>query len=662
MKIGKIVYILAILILIAGFVLPVAAEENTTKDAATEYYNKGVFVLGSHEYQRAIDLFDKALASDTTMIRQSDALLYTYQGKSYALIQLNNYSDAIQTVDQGLAIYPRDFMLWNNKGFAFFKLENYPDAIKSYDIALSFDQNYTLALINKGDTLYQMGRFQDAVEAYTKALETEPGNQVATTGLSSAQQAAESAIPEVAPIPDLTLIIVGILLMLCIGGGGYYILHSRKPTDGFTPEILDPVPRTQEPIRGYNRGDLDLTRRKGQQLTLFAKSIEQLCDNAREQYIQGNTAEAERLRVEAEREIDRLKRFEEKIQQWKQAGYETSTLDGLNGQNNLDFIHSRVKDYEDRVSRLEKIGRSLHELNRQYPVEFTNPEIRKEVELFKAQLKNPMRTSDIDGQYTLIRKNIENLSRLNSQWDQRIQSQIQLLRNSIENVKGLGIDTSTFFIKAKSQDSEHSENDLKEMAEAGYSAINNEMNLVQKDGIIVNRSTDEIRTLIDDKNYAGAIIALGKKMSGISASRETYSKAVQLKNRLGPSPVIALFNTGNYEQFLDEGEEILDLINQCTTLTSKSESMGTVPENIPKKFLELSKEQLLNTISTLKQFIQESEEIKHDRLSAHGLFEKAEAFGKIPDDIPQNIDELDKKPLERTISELEKFLKTAKPD
>jgi serine/threonine protein kinase len=273
-----------------------------------------------------------------------------------------------------------------------------------------------------------------------------------------------------------------------------------------------------------------------------------------------------------------------------------------------------------------------------------------------------MQISDIDGQYELIKKNIEESSRVNVQRDQRIQSQIQLLRGSIEILMNMGIDTSTFFTKAKSQDSAHTENDLKEMAEAVYSKINNEMNLLQKEGVVVTHPSDEIRALIDDKNYAKAIIASGKKMSGSSALRETYSKAVLLKNILEPSPVIALFNTGNYEQFLDEGDEIYDLVNQCTTLTAKAEPLGTIPENIPKKFLELSKEQLLNTISALKRFIQESEEIKRARLSARELFEKADTFGKIPDGILTNIDKLDKQQLERTITELEKYLKTAKPD
>src|SRR5665647_1080530 len=77
-------------LLIIGFVQPGMAAENDTKDAATVFYNTGVTLLENREYARAIEAFDQALAANTTMIRQSDALLYTYQNKGYALIQLNN--------------------------------------------------------------------------------------------------------------------------------------------------------------------------------------------------------------------------------------------------------------------------------------------------------------------------------------------------------------------------------------------------------------------------------------------------------------------------------------------------------------------------------------------------------------------------------------------
>ena len=224
MKIGQFVHILAILLLVVGFVQPVAAAENETTDAGTTYYNAGVQLLNSNEYQRAIDLFDKALASDTTMISQSDALLYLYQGKSYALIQLEKYDEAIQTLDEGLAVYPKDSMLWNNKGFSLFKLDNYSEALKSYDMAISIDQNYTTSLVNKGDTLFKMGRFNDAVDAYSKANVTDPGNKLAMDGIEKAKQAAASEIP-------LTTIALVVILIIVAGGGAVYYLKFRKPAE-----------------------------------------------------------------------------------------------------------------------------------------------------------------------------------------------------------------------------------------------------------------------------------------------------------------------------------------------------------------------------------------------------------------------------------------------
>ena len=229
MKKGQIIYILAILSIISCIVMPVmAADDNQMQDEATTLYNRGVRILSENDYANAILLFDQALASNTTMIKKTDALLYTYQGKAFALIQLGKLDDAIQTVDQGLAIYPKDTMLWNNKGYALFKQANYAGAVASYDKALSFDKNYTTALINKGDALYQMGRFQEAIDAYNKALENNPDNSAATAGLALAQKAAAT--------PTQTTIIVLVVVLIVALGGVIWYVKFRKPVDQKKPE------------------------------------------------------------------------------------------------------------------------------------------------------------------------------------------------------------------------------------------------------------------------------------------------------------------------------------------------------------------------------------------------------------------------------------------
>jgi len=228
MKIGHFICVLAIAVLITGFIPPVLAEGNETADAATNYYNIGVRYLAANDFQQAIDFFNLALASNTTMIQKSDGLLYTYQGKAYALIQLTRYNDAIGTIDEGLVIYPKDPMLWNDKGYSLFSLGKNQDAVNAYDTAISFDQNYTSALINKGQALYQMGKYQDAVDAYTRADATDPGNSEAAEGLAQAQGAAAAATQTV-------VVIAGIILIVVAGGIVWY-MKFHKSTEEKTSE------------------------------------------------------------------------------------------------------------------------------------------------------------------------------------------------------------------------------------------------------------------------------------------------------------------------------------------------------------------------------------------------------------------------------------------
>ncbi len=228
MKIGHFICILAIIVIFAGFIPPVLAAENTTIDAATNYYNTGKNLLGMNEYARAVAAFNQALASDTTMIRASDALLYTYQGKAYGLIKLDRYDDAISTVEEGLAIYPKDPMLWNDKGYALYKLGRYQDAVTAYDSAISFDQNYTSALINKGQALFLLGRYQDSADTYARADATDPGNSEAAAGLAQAQAAAASEAQKI-------VIILGIIVIVVAGVIVWY-MKFRRPAEEPVPE------------------------------------------------------------------------------------------------------------------------------------------------------------------------------------------------------------------------------------------------------------------------------------------------------------------------------------------------------------------------------------------------------------------------------------------
>lgn len=232
MKIGQFIHILAILLLICGFALPVSAAGNETTDAATGYYNAGVNLLEAKQYERAIAAFDQALAENITMIQQSDALLYTYQNKGYAQIQLNNFTAAIQTIDQGLALYENDEKLWYNKGYALFRLGQYQDALNAYDNVLRINNQSVPALNNKGDTFFQMGRYQDAIDAYTMAIVIDPENSYAAEGLAKARSAAPTAtLTSITPLPTTTqapLSLLTIVAALSVMGFIPLILQKKR--------------------------------------------------------------------------------------------------------------------------------------------------------------------------------------------------------------------------------------------------------------------------------------------------------------------------------------------------------------------------------------------------------------------------------------------------
>lgn len=217
----KIVLLLTLCVLSMGIVQPALAGTEDIRDNATNYYNIAENYLNKGDYQSAIQYFDQALSDNTTMIKVSEGLLYTYRDKAYAQIQLGNYAGAISTLDEGIVQYPKDKMLWNNKGYASYKLGNNQDALTSYDKAIAIESNYTIALINKGDVLSKMGRYQDAVTTYKQALESDPGNSDATKGLATAEQNAGSA-------PSTTIIILVVIVVIAAGLAVWYI-KFRKP-------------------------------------------------------------------------------------------------------------------------------------------------------------------------------------------------------------------------------------------------------------------------------------------------------------------------------------------------------------------------------------------------------------------------------------------------
>jgi tetratricopeptide (TPR) repeat protein len=214
--------ILSILMVIVLSAVPVAAQDSSITDNATQYYNAGVTYLGAGDYTNATLAFNSALTANTTLIEKSDTLMYLYEGKAFAQIQLQRFEDALQTSEKGVGLFPQDKILWNNEGYALYNLGQYQPAVNAYNKAIAIDGNYTSALNNKGGALYKMGDYTGAVAAYTKGNETTPGNADSMDGLKHAQEKAGS-------VPTILIVLIAIVIVAAAGAVWY--IKFRKPDE-----------------------------------------------------------------------------------------------------------------------------------------------------------------------------------------------------------------------------------------------------------------------------------------------------------------------------------------------------------------------------------------------------------------------------------------------
>lgn len=225
MKTRYFLIMIALLLLAAFAIPPIAAA--TGADPATEYFNLAEIAISNGKYSQAVELFDKALAENTTLISDGDTLMYLYKDKAAALADLGRYDDALTTVNAGLVQFKNSTGMWNNKGYILFRMGRYNDAVDAYTQAVTIDPAYEKGWINKGDALVKAGRAGEAVDAYNKALSLDPESSSAREGLATAQKEAG---------PGSMLIILVVIIIIAAGAAVWYVKFRKAAGKDAGPE------------------------------------------------------------------------------------------------------------------------------------------------------------------------------------------------------------------------------------------------------------------------------------------------------------------------------------------------------------------------------------------------------------------------------------------
>ncbi|KRT69857.1 MAG: TPR-repeat-containing protein [candidate division NC10 bacterium CSP1-5] len=99
---------------------------------------------------------------------------WEWSNKGLSLYALGQHSEAIQCLDQALALDPLDAGAWNDKGRSLSALGRFEEALGCYDRAVELDQGYSYPWVNKALALQALRRYEEALRCYDDALKLDP--------------------------------------------------------------------------------------------------------------------------------------------------------------------------------------------------------------------------------------------------------------------------------------------------------------------------------------------------------------------------------------------------------------------------------------------------------------------------------------------------------
>ncbi len=154
-------------------------EEEEKKRRTTEarlINNGGVMSYHNGQYEKALDLFKKAIDLDPTMTEAYNNLGLTYT-------EINEEEKATEAFKTAISLSPELAAAYNNLGYVFYRLGSYREAIEMYNEAIGRSKDSSSAYTNLGNAYYKLEKIEDAIGAWKKALALDPANEKARRNL-----------------------------------------------------------------------------------------------------------------------------------------------------------------------------------------------------------------------------------------------------------------------------------------------------------------------------------------------------------------------------------------------------------------------------------------------------------------------------------------------
>lgn len=153
-----------------------AEEKKRQWGEAKRLNNAGVMAYHNGQYEKALELFQKAIELNPEFTEGYNNLGLTYT-------EMSQEEKATEAFKKAIELNPNLAATYNNLGYAFYRLGSYTEAIEMYQEAIGRSKDNSAAYTNLGNAHYKLDRIDDAIEAWSTALRIDPGNEKARRNL-----------------------------------------------------------------------------------------------------------------------------------------------------------------------------------------------------------------------------------------------------------------------------------------------------------------------------------------------------------------------------------------------------------------------------------------------------------------------------------------------
>ena len=138
--------------------------------------NAGVMNYHNGQYEKALDMFGKAIGIDVNFTEAYNNIGLTYT-------EMNDEDKATEAFKKAIELKPELGATYNNLGYVFYRMGSYHEAIEMYNEAIGRSKDNSSAWTNLGNAYYKLDKIEEALDSWNKALEIDPGNEKAKRNL-----------------------------------------------------------------------------------------------------------------------------------------------------------------------------------------------------------------------------------------------------------------------------------------------------------------------------------------------------------------------------------------------------------------------------------------------------------------------------------------------